>query len=209
MRHEAEALALATEGSGNPRKLRRLADRHGNKAISYLADGRPRDAYAHSQQAIDAVAHLRAVQPHDPEHVVQLAEKLYHHAAILDELGNTVQAVAAARDALALYRDLSGGDLAPADAAQLAGLASIHGPADPNVASPTEIAVMTADVKARLAGLIAKSEGPNGAAEVRRLGREALAMYERLAIRDSRYRIDLERVTGEYDQARRLIGDPA
>jgi hypothetical protein len=186
-----------------------LADRHGNKAIASLAAGRPAEAYAHSRQAIDAVAHLRTAQPDEPEHVIALAGKLYLHAAILDRLGNTAEAVVVARDALTLYRNVSGGDLDPADAAEFAGLATIQGASAGPATNPAGIAVLTADVKARLASLIAKSEGARAASEVHRLGREALAMYERLAIRDSRYRVDLERVASQYAEARRLIGEPA
>ncbi|MER6076335.1 hypothetical protein ABT187_48045 [Streptomyces sp. NPDC001817] len=123
------------------------------------------------------------MEPDDVQHVRVLASILYNQAMIQAMNGAVADGILAARGAVEAYDSLIPG-VGPEEAAASVALRSaggfLHGPADGGV-PVHETALEAADAKARLCGLLAEAHGEQALAEVRRLGEEAVAVYEAVA----------------------------
>ncbi|MGW1916963.1 hypothetical protein ACWCQS_41360 [Streptomyces sp. NPDC002076] len=152
-------------------------------AIQHMRGRRPRQALESSRAAEAAVRRLRQMEPDDAQHVRVLASILYNQAMIQAMNGAVADGILAARGAVEAYESLIPG-VGPDEAAASVALRSaggfLHGPPDGGV-PVHETALEAADAKARLCGLLAEAHGEQALTEVRRLGEEAVAVYEAVA----------------------------
>jgi outer membrane protein assembly factor BamB len=196
-------------------RLRQLADREAARALAGLRSvDRSGAALAHSSKAIATIERLYADDPDAWVNAEQLAGKLYNHAALLELMGRTTEAADAAQRSLTYYAEALGGPLPPLD--QLGAMYQLdrlrHRRVDVNDPDalrppPWEFAMLIADAAARLAMLLAKSQGGAAAPQVRRLVQIALNTYQEMARVEPRYEQGLVRAAGLGAQALRYIGD--
>ena len=132
------------------------------------------------------------------------ASLLYNRATMLDAIGQGERAIAAARRSFELYSSLdpTGGNPAEVEDQLRAG-----GPTRPalelRIAAP-------ADVRARVARLLATSAGAESADVVHRHGKSAIKTYEALLRAGGTYgRADLDRIREQYERARRQLDSAA
>jgi hypothetical protein len=198
-------VSLLGRWKGN--RLRGRVDREKTAAITMLQTGNVFGARVHSAKAIVAVYELAELEPDDPEHRLQLGSVHYNHAAIAEQGGDLDEAIASARTALEYYQTLSGADITPQDIPGLQ-LLTIRGMLRPPSWDPAEllaVAGMVADVKARLARLVAKQSGAAARLEVHELGASAVSIYEQLDRFGTGHSADLARVRRQYDEARAYL----
>lgn len=188
----------------------RLIDRvnkNMNAAVRLMQSRQSEAARSHNAEAIADVMKLVTLEPDNLEHHRMLGTLYYNNAAIFEQLGRLDEAVRNARRALQEYGELPGADVTPENIPML-GLLSIRATFGPPAVDPREAleaVAYVADVKARLARLLARSEGASSAAEVHELGRAAIATYEQLAKAHPQRRSDLARVQSQYEEAKRAL----
>jgi outer membrane protein assembly factor BamB len=196
-------------------RLRQIADREAERALIGLRGvDRSGTALGHSAKAIAAIERLRTDDPDNWVHAEQLAGKLYNHAALLELMGRTGEAAEAAERSLATYAEAAGGPLPePEQLGMMYQLDRLShhrvnlGDPDARRLPPWEFAMRIADVSARLAMLLARSEGPAAADQVRRLVQLSLDTYREMARVEPRHQQDLIRVAGLGRQALGYLGD--
>jgi tetratricopeptide (TPR) repeat protein len=188
-------------------RLTGRVNRNMTTAVRLMQSRQPEAARSHNAKATFDVMRLMVLEPDNLEHVRMAGTLHYNMAAIFEQLGQLDEAVKYARLALAAYSQLPGGDVTPENIPML-GLLSIRatfGPPAVNPQEALEAVAYVADVKARLARLLARSEGASAAAEVHELGRAAIATYEQLAKAHPQRRPDLARVQSQYEEAKRAL----
>lgn len=202
-------MGLFDAESRRERKLQRMQDdanRYAEEALALWRAGRALDALRPNQRAIDIIGRLRAEEPDNEAHLEQLAGKQYNHAGMLAQAGRLATAVEAARQCLASYLELAGGEVTieALMADRLLSLGASFRPS-PRIDLP-RLASMIADAKSRLAALLARHEATRAAEEAKRLAAEAVATYEQIADTDGRYQKDLARVRAEQVRVHLLTG---
>jgi hypothetical protein len=188
----------------------RLVDRVNRNmttAVRLMQSRRGAEAIRPNEAAIRDVVKLIDLEPDDLEHHRMLGSLYYNGAAIYEQVGRLDMAVAQARLSLLHYELLPGGRAGPEDIsnAGLASIANYLGPTSVSVDEALDAAAYVADVKARLARLLARHRGSEAETEVHELGRAAVASYERLVVSQPRRSIGLERVQTQYRDARNAL----
>lgn len=177
------------------------SNRYAEKALAHMRAGQGEKALAPNQRSIDIITRLRAEEPHNEQHLAQLAGKLYNHAEMLAQAGRITEAAAAARRSLDCYIELTGGEVTP-EALVSQQLLDLSHSLRPTAGRPDliRLTAMTADAKCRLALLLARlPEGDAGTkVKARQLGLEASETYKHLAQLNITYQVDHMRVLGEY-----------
>ena len=188
----------------------RLVDRVNRNmttAVRLMQSRRGAEAIRPNEAAIRDVGKLLALEPDDLEHHRMLGSLHYNGAAIYEQVGRLDMAVAQARLAILHYELLPGGRAGPEDISNAgpATFANLLGPAPVSVEDALDTAAYVADVRARLARLLARHRGSAAEAEVHELGRAAVAVYERLVVSQPRRSSGLERVKTQYRDARNAL----
>ncbi len=183
-------------------RLRKTADQEAARALAGL---RQRDrsgrAVQHSLAALAAIERLYADDPDNWVNAEQLAGKLYNHAALLDLVGRPDEGAEAAQASITYYAEAAGGRLPdPATVGAQYAIEQLRHrfvTTTPDALRPSgpEFAMLAADASARLALLLAKSQGDRRGTEVRQLTQYALTVYEQMAKVNPRHEQDLFRVT--------------
>jgi tetratricopeptide (TPR) repeat protein len=205
-------VGLFSSEARRERRLQNLQDtsnRHAETALLLWRAGRSEEAVIHNQQALDVIRRLRAEEPHNEQHLAQLAGKLYNHAGMLTQSRRFAEAATAARACLDSYLELTGGEVSPEAILgdRLMSLSHSLRPALTPRGNLAKLAAMTADAKGRLASILAVLQAPGFAEEALRLSAEAVATYKVLVGADGAYRTDLARVQEQCATVRQLLGE--
>ncbi|MGH9209798.1 MAG: SEL1-like repeat protein [Acidimicrobiales bacterium] len=91
-------------------ELQDRVDAHDRIARQTMRLGRWDDAHQHNVEALAAVRELRRIDPDNPDNETVLAAKLYNQATIAGSRGRIGDAIDAANEAVALYRDAATAD---------------------------------------------------------------------------------------------------
>jgi tetratricopeptide (TPR) repeat protein len=201
----------------NTQRLKGKVEYHLQRSVDLLQKGDPASALSHSDQQLKLLAKLRAAEPDNDEHLRIEASAYYNRAGILDQLGRVAQAVEAARTALERYIWLG----APAGPEQrfyatseelgeaVRRRAQHHSGYPPyseaEQREQLKVELLAADVRVRLARLLAKNGGTAAEAEVRALGEFALDRYASVAEVNRGYASELERIFVQVATARDTI----
>jgi outer membrane protein assembly factor BamB len=218
-RRRAAGTGSARPGSLSERdraRLRKTADQEAARALAGLRErDRSGRAVQHSLAALAAIERLYADDPDNWVNAEQLAGKLYNHAALLDLVGRPDEGAEAAQASITYYAEAAGGRLPdPATVGAQYAIDQLRHrfvPATPDALRPSgpEFAMLAADASARLALLLAKSQGNRRSTEIRQLTQYAVTVYEQVAKVNPRHEQDLFRVAALAASALRHLGDGA
>jgi hypothetical protein len=168
-------------------ELRKTADKHRAAGIKDMQAGRATPAATHLAAALAAVEELKQLEPHDPEHAIQIAGLRYNIAGARELAGDLDGAVRAAREAydgyFAVFFEL--------------------GPS-----SYDELGLLVADSQMRLGRLTARRDGAPSAETVRTLCDAAVETYESMARDDPRQLDGLARIRRLAAEAESFLGVP-
>jgi hypothetical protein len=153
-------------------------------------------ALRHSDQQEQAITALIEREPDVSVHHFMLAGVLYNRSTVLDGLALGEAAITSARRSLDIYESFDPvRGAAAAVERQLRAMRS-------NSQEAERLIAHAADVRARLARLLAKYEGQSQAAAVHRHGKEAIATYEALVrFGTETTQADVERIRAQYKAA--------
>ncbi|NEA31463.1 hypothetical protein [Streptomyces sp. SID13031] len=165
------------------------------QATGAVQSGRWDAALRHSKIAVAAAEEAVAIADQDDD-VVLLAQALTTKSQIHESLGDSGEALSAARKALDVHsivdRELDN----PQRVSRMLGDDSVIFPAGPGPLKDrfAWLYAQTAEVQLVLAGLIAEHEARTGAAEARRLAEVALGTFRELARFSDRYAVKADQV---------------